>query len=132
MGVYGTFELEITDFREDPPNDSAFEIIFDVRGPLNRCEMRLVYFTEEFLVRYFRVRWFKKLPQEEKKILHAKRALFVRWAVLKLEEAIKKDLKEEKIGVDYESDAAWAEKVEKGILKPASEAKSETLFILKL
>ncbi len=132
MGVYGTFEIEITDFREDPPNDSAFEVIFDVRGPLNRYEMRLVYFTEDFLVRYFRIRWFKRLPQEEKKLLREKRPLFVRWAIMKLEEAIKKDSPDEKIGVDYESDAAWAEKVEKGILKPSSEAQSDTLFILKL
>lgn len=132
MGVFGTFEIEITDYKNDPANDAAYEIFFDVRGPLDFYEMTVVLFEEDFLIQYFKIPWHKNLPNEEKRILEEKRPLFIRWAVMKIEEKIKKQLKDVKLSIGYDKDAAWAEKVEKGILKPASETRSETLFVLKL
>lgn len=132
MGVFGTFEIEITDFKNDPVNDAAYEIFFDIRGPIDFYEMAVVLFEEDFMIQYFKIRWNKNLPEEEKRILREKHDLFIRWALMKVEEKIKKENKDGKLHVSYENDAIWAEKVEKGILKPASELQRPQLFLLKL
>lgn len=132
MGVYGQFEIEITDFKEDPASDAACEIFFDIRGPVNFYEMAVVLFEEDFMVRYFRIPWYKDLPTEERRIWKEKRPLFIRWALMKAEEKIRKQIQDVKISVHFEGDAAWAEKVEQGLLRPSSEERSPNLFILKL
>lgn len=132
MAVFGTFEIEVTDFKEDPSVGAAFEIMFDVRGPGNFYELVFVLFEEDFMINYFKIPWHKDLPKEEKKLVHEKRDLFIKWAVMKVEEKIKKKLPEEKLFISYEKDSIWAEKVEKDILKQASEKSGEHLFILKL
>ena len=125
----GRIELEITEFKEDPSNDAAFGIFVDVKGSGSRCETVRVYFNEDFFPRYFKIRWEKKLPQEEKRILHDKRDLFVRWALLKIEDYLKGRIQGETIWVDYEHDAAWAEKVDKGLIRPQSTPAGEHVFI---
>ncbi len=132
MAVYGTFELEITDHKKDPVNDAAYEIFFDIRGPLDFYEMAVVLFEEDFMIQYFKIPWHKNLPKEEKRLIEEKRPLFELWAVMKVEEKIKKQIKDVKLAVGYEKEAVWAEKVEKEILKPLSVRQSENLFVLKL
>lgn len=132
MGIFGTFEIEITDHKNDPANDAAYEIFFDVRGPLDFYEMAVVLFEEDFMVQYFKIPWHKNLPKEEKRLIEEKRPLFERWALMKVEEKIKKQIKDVKLNISYDKDAAWAEKVEKEILKPSSEPRGRHLFVLKL
>lgn len=132
MAIHGTFEIEVTDFKHDPANDAAYEIFFDVRGPMDFYELAVVLFEEDFLIQYFRIPWHKNLPAEEQRILKEKKTLFVLWGLVKVEEKIRRELKDVKLRIAYEQDAAWAEKVEKGLIKPASETRSEHLFLLKL
>ena len=124
------YEIEILDFKEDPANDCAFAVIMELRGT-ESADILSVYFTEEFFTGYFRIRWFKKLPQEETRIEREKKDLFIQWALMKAEDVLRNKETGPKIVIDYEKDAAWAEKVEKGILKPASERKHAHLFIYK-
>jgi len=121
--------IEITDFRENPNNDSAFAIYFDLKGPGNAYDSVVVYFTEYFFEAYFKIPWNRDLAEEEHRIVEKKRDLFVRWALMKVEQDLKANGRSEKITVDYEPDRIWAEKIEKGLLWPKSQAQGEHAFI---
>jgi hypothetical protein len=123
-------EIEITDFKEDPGNDSALAVLCEVRRPGPLADLVCVYFSEDFFEKYFRIPWHKRLPAEEERILREKRDLFVRWALVKIEKALRDGLKEDKITVTYPEDAGWAEKVEKGLIKPHSEPHAPHVFRL--
>ncbi|HTL47154.1 MAG TPA: hypothetical protein VL688_03720 [Verrucomicrobiae bacterium] len=126
---YGKLELEITEFREDPSGDAAFGVFVDVKGPGPECETVIVYFMEDFMNRYFKIRWNKNVIKEERRIEVEKRALFTDWALLKVEDYIKGKAPSEKIYVDFDTDGIWAEKVEKGLIKPQAQPKGEHVFV---
>jgi len=126
---FGTIEIEITEFRDDPPNDAAFGIYADVKGAGSRVETVRVYFDEDLFPGYFRVRWNKKLPDEERKILHEKRDLMIRWALVKIEDYLKGKIQEETVFISYARDSAWLEKVEKSKISPQSRPEGPNRFI---
>jgi len=123
--------LEITGYKIDPPNDTALGIMIDVRGPFEEYSMLMVYFTEEFVREYFKIRWFKDLPKEEHKLFRDHRETFILWAIARVEVWIRKGGKEDKLFIDYEKDAAWAAKVEEGQIKLKSRKEKEDLYIFE-
>jgi len=128
---YGVTEIEISEFRQDPGNDCAFAVYFDLRRPQKKYDQVIVYFTEAFIQRYFRISWFKEFTREEHRIVAEQRELFTRWGLVKVEQFLKGAIREDKIIVDYDADRIWARKVQDGVIQPKSEAKSETLFIYR-
>lgn len=129
MAKSGMIEIEITEFKEDPANGCEFMIFFGISRPDRSYDLTTVYFTEEFVQQYFRIPWFKNMPEEESRIVHEKRPLFVTWALVKLEQRLRTNAPLEKIILDYDEDGIWAEKVEKGLIKPASVKQKDTLFL---
>lgn len=129
MVLWTRAEIEIVDFKQDPANDCAFAVLFDLRGPGNRYELVTVYFTETFLEKYFSIPWHKDLAKEEERLTREKRGLFIQWALAKIEQYLKGKIKEDKIFVDYSPDAPWAEKVEKGLIPVSVRKKEERVYL---
>lgn len=124
--------VEIVSFKPDPPNDSVLGISVEVTGVVPKYEMIKVFFSEEFLREYFKIPWFKDLPKEQKRVLKENHELFSKWALVKVEDRLRSRSKEEEIFIDYETDAAWAEKVQKDIIKLTLRREKENVYIYEV
>lgn len=128
MGIPETVEIEVAEFKSDPVNGAALLMVLDVKGPGTKYEMAAVYFSEDFIQKYFHIPWHKDLPKEEARIIHEKKELFIQWVLVKIEQRLKTNAPLEKIQIDYETEGIWAEKVEKGLIKPVSVRQSEKTY----
>jgi len=120
MAKLPPIEIAITEMKENPSSGGAFMISFGISSPGKPYEMTTVHFAEEFIQQYFRIHWHKKLPEEVSRIVRGKRDLFIAWALAKLEQRLRMNVPLEKSMFDYDEDGIWADKVEKGLIKPAS------------
>ena len=109
-------EIVLTDCIEDPSDDAAFAVRFEVKGPGNRFDIVRISFSEDFVEHFFKIRWNKNLSKEEHRIVKEKRELFVHWALVKVQQYLDFSMKESKFMLTYEKDAAWAEKIQKGLI----------------
>jgi hypothetical protein len=126
--------IRIIDFMEDPCDDSAFAISFEVLGPGNLSENIRVSFEDNFLKEYFKIPWFKDFVAEEKAILKKNRPLFIQWALVRIETWIMRGAKEEerKMILTGEKDLDWARRVGEGVYKPQSELRGEQEYIFRI
>lgn len=127
----GTTEIELTGIKEDPGNDCAVALFFDIRGPSQRYDAISVYFSEPFVQRYFRIPWNRDIVAAEKRLIREKQDLFLRWGLLKAEGYLKGSIKEDQILVDFETDGVWAQKAEKNIIVPVSRPKGAHRFVYR-
>jgi hypothetical protein len=124
-------EIGITDFVEDPPDDTAFGINFQINGPGTKVEYPRVSFTDQFIEDYFKVRWPKDLAQETRKLHHMRRSLFIKWAVFRIELWLQGGRPEQNIVIDTGDAIKWAKRIGAGTLAPASEMKEKRLYHYK-
>lgn len=73
-------------------------------------------FTEEFVEDYFHISGTK----ESDRVISEKEGLFLKWALIRIEECIDKNFIEEEPKISRE-DFKWAEKIEKDRLLPSSQ-----------
>lgn len=123
--------IRVLDFVEDPRDDAAFAITFEVVGPGKLQETLRVSFTDEFIKTYFNIPWFKDLPQEEKKLIHERQSLFVQWALVRIEAWLDSGAKEENklMVLTPDKDITWTKKIGAGTHRPASEPRGEREFV---
>lgn len=124
-------EIEIMEVKEDPPNDMALGFMIDVRSKIDDYVMLMVYFSEEFMREYFGIPWYKDLPREEASLIRTHYDDFEKWAIAKVEEWLRKRPEETKLFIDYETDAGWAEKVQKGEIEIKSKKEKDRLYIFE-
>ena len=119
------YDLIITDFREDPGDDTAFGVIFDVHGPGNFVETVRVSFSEEFVRKYFKIHWHEDFAKIEHDLVKKHRGLFIQWALIKVEWWIDHGTREEekKMVLEPDADMHWAKKIGSGEYGYASEPK---------
>jgi hypothetical protein len=80
-----------------------------------------VYFSEDFLQKYFRYRWNEDPVKRTEGLIAERRDLFLKWAVGKAESKIRVEgrLGEDAV-LDFETDGVWAMKVEQGAISAKS------------
>lgn len=121
-------EIVISDFIEDPVDDAAFAVAFQINGPGDRAEFLRVSFRDEFVERFFKVSWRQDLAKEEKRLFHEKRDLFILWALLKAESWLKTGRSQQNILIDADKDFRWAKQVQDGMIQPQSKRLSDHAF----
>jgi hypothetical protein len=121
--------IEIVSFKPDPPNDSVLGISVEITGIVPKYEMIKIFFSEEFMREYFKIPWFKDLPKEQRRVLKENHALFSKWALVKVEERLRTRSHVEEIFIDYEPDAAWAEKVANDTIKLTLRKEKDNIYI---
>lgn len=124
----GAWEVKITEFLEDPRDDCALAVRFEVRGPNHEYEARAVYFEESFIEKYFKVPWFKDLSKESQRLRRQKRDLFFKWSLVKIERFLDGEYQDRKIIIGFDQDAEWAEKVQYGGIEPASVLQADGVY----
>lgn len=127
MGL-NSIEIKIVEYKEDPRDYYTFVVVCDVNGPGTKSDSVNVYFAEEFVERYFRIRWHQDYYKQQKELFEKKRDFFINVAVIKIEEYIKSGRREDNIFVEYEEDMKWAKQIEKGIKKPVSSCVGQDKF----
>ena len=101
-------KISISGFSEDPSNDAALRINGDIRGAGDYYATVYVYFSDRFIEEYFQIAWHNELASEEHRIIKEKFRLFATWAVAKIEEYLRGQIKKQRIFIDYPTDMIWA------------------------
>ncbi len=122
-------EIVITDFVDDPVDDSAFGINFQINGPETRVDYLRVSFTDAFIEEYFDITWPQDLAKKEEQLIHKKRALFILWAVFRVEMWIEEGRPDGNLMIDAGDAVKWARKVEAGQFGPASARQDTHTFL---
>jgi len=125
-------EIVIADFVEDPVDDSAFGVNFQINGPGTKVEYLRVSFSDQFMEEYFQITWRQDLAKEEKKIQNKKRDLLIKWAVYRIEKWLEDGRKEQNIIIENDMDLIWTKKIDKGILVLKSKQKGERMFFYEM
>jgi hypothetical protein len=126
--------IRVVDFREDPVDDSAFGITFEILGPGNFVETVRVSFEDDFLKRYFKIPWYSDFACAEHGIIKKHKNLFIRWALVRIEMWLTRGAKEEerKMVLAGDRDLEWAKRVGEGTYKPASQPRGENEFVFQV
>ena len=128
MNIFECWEIKIIDFKPDSEDGAGYAIVADIAGPRNFTETIRVSFRDDFIETYFKVHWYQSLAEEEDKLEKAKRDLFIRWTLVRIERWIKEGQPGNALLITAEKDMAWAHDIEKGILRPASKPVGEYSF----
>ena len=128
-GRYDFIEIEITDFVEDPADDAAFGINFQINGPDSKVDYLRVSFTEEFVEDYFDMKWRDDLSKKGHEVFTRQRDFFIRLAVWRIEQWLRKGRREPNLQFHHGIDLEWARKIESGAIKPVSEEKSPRFYL---
>lgn len=119
MGAW--VEIFIRDYTEDPVDEGAFAINFEVQWPTPEVSYVRMSFEERFIERVFKVGWQKDLGAEDRRLAKNRRDLFIQWGLIRLERWIEKREDTSKLMLTYYGDAAWARDVLEGKTKAASQ-----------
>lgn len=126
--------IRVTEIKEDPSDDSAYGITCDVLGPGDFVDTVRVSFTDNFIRRYYKIPWFKELAAEEHRFIKKDRDLFLKWALIKIEQWIRNGEKEEskKMIITEEKDLEWTRMVAEGKGQPSSKSRGDQEYVLTL
>lgn len=123
-------EICITDFVEDPVDDSAFGINFQINGPGTGVDYLRVAFSEAFVQEFFHLSFTRDIGRQEHRLEQKKRELFILWGVCRIEKWLKGGRQEKNILIDDgHEDMIWAQKIQKGLIKRISTAQDDRTFL---
>jgi hypothetical protein len=102
---------------------------FEITSPDHKTIFTTVYFTTLFVDDYFHIpgnsnRWLERRQEIKKNKLE----LFKKWALVKIEEALRNNTVGDKVEI-FTKDFEWAEKIEKGYLKPLSQQQNDNTYV---
>ncbi len=123
MGAW--VEIFIRDYTEDPVDEGAFAINFEIQWPSPEVSYVRVSFEERFIEKIFKVGWQKDLGAEDRRLAKSRRETFIQWALVRLERWIEKHEDTSKLMLTYHEDNAWAQDVLAGKRAPASQANGD-------
>jgi len=103
---------------------------FEITSPDHRKIFTTVYFTTEFIDDYFHIPGDRNtnMRRERQEIKKDELELFKKWALVRIEEALANNTIEEKLEISRKH-FEWAEKIEKGYLKPSSQQQNDNTYV---
>ena len=119
MGAW--VDIFIRDYTEDPVDEGAFAINFEVQWPSPEVSYVRVSFEERFIEKLFHIGWQKDLAKEDKRLAKDRRSTFIQWGLIRLERWIEAREATSKIMIAYHEDREWGELAFLGKLKNKSE-----------
>lgn len=119
MGAW--VDIFIRDYTEDPVDEGAFAINFEVQWPSPEVSYVRVSFEERFIEKVFHVAWQKDLGAEDRRLAKDRRGIFIQWGLLRLERWIEAHENTSKLMLTYHEDMDWAKQALEGKLKAKSE-----------
>jgi len=125
-------EIIITDFVDDPIDEGAFAVNFQINGPGDNVEYLRVSFSDDFFERYFHVAWQQDLAKEERKVIREQRSLLVKWAVCRIEKWLLEKRPPGNIMIQPGKDIEWAKGVAFGKIPQISQPQEPNKYIFAI
>ena len=127
------WQIKFVDYDVDWVQPWGNKLRFEITSPDRNRIFTIVYFTTEFVDDYFHVRGDRNrdIQRERQEIKKSKLPLFKKWSLVKIEESLRNTTIGDRLEI-FREDFQWAEKIEKGYLKPSSQQQNDDIYVYVL